>query len=264
MTATFGIAYENLLDLDTAVVSATSAAASWPAEQVQSYVRALRWRSTAITDQDLTIAFGVSSAFDTVILDDINLTTAAVLTVKGSADGVTWTTVQAGEVEATPDPITGVLTANTYAVIACGDLVTYAYGKVTISDPTNANAYFEVGRVFFGVKYSTEYTHSYDWARVYCSTSTRQADDSGRSRTTVHAPFWRIPVQFDFIPSTVCEQFMTIREACDNWMPFWIFLARDFDAERRVYYVQFDDAETPFANTGHDQHNYPLTFRTVS
>lgn len=47
-------------------------------------------------------------------------------------------------------------------------------------------------------------------------------------------------------------------------MPFWIFLARDFDAERRVYYVQFDDAETPFANTGHDQHNYPLTFRTVS
>lgn len=252
MLSPLRIAWDNLLDLTAAVVTASSAAASFPASQVQSKFRALRWRSTAITSQWIKVDFGATKDWNTVILWDHNLTTSATVTITGSADDITYSsTLQAG-----------VPMVDGQLVIDCGDRQ-YRYIKITIVDGSNPDGYFEVGKVFVGAYLEADYHDNYGRSVTPVSRSIRTESSNGVTHVIVRPQFNRIGVTFERIPRAMRDEFLAFVAAVDTWMQFWLMLDPDTAIDADTYYVTLE-ALPPFALVDCDQHNFGLSFCEVT
>lgn len=246
------IAWNNLLDLAAAVVTASTEAAAFPATQIQTAFRALRWRSTVITSSWIKADFAAAMDWNTVILWDHNLTTSATVTVEGSADGSAWTTV-----------MVGVPTVASQLVVDCGEQL-YRYVRMTIADATNPAAYFEVGKVFVGTYLEAQYHDNYGRAVTPVSRSVRTETPNGVTHTLVRPQYKRVSVAFERITPEMRDDFLAFVESVDIWMQFWLMLNVDTAIDTSTYYVTLDQGLAAFAEIDCEQYNFALSFSEVT
>lgn len=246
------IAYDNLLDLSAAVVSASSAAASFPASQVQSYFRALRWRSTGISSEYLTANFGSAQIWSVVILWDHNLTTSATVTISGGSDGVSWTEIGSASPTVAGQLVVFLTESN------------YQYCKIAIADPTNSSAYLEVGRVFVGDYIEAERNYTYGHSVTPVSRSSRTETPNGVVHTLVRPQFKKVAFSFSNVTKTQKDTFKTFVETADTWMPVWLMMNPDEEIDTETYYCTLDESTPSFVETSHNLYAFNLAFTEVT
>lgn len=253
----FSICYDNILDLSTAVVTASSSAAEHAATLVQSYRRGLSWQSVGVGSAWMRVAFGAVYRATKAILFDDNLTTSAVVSIKGSVDGVTWTDV----LMTAEHPSVG------YVVIPLGDeFTTYAHLEFGIVDPTNPDGFFEIGRVFIGTEIEAEqpYTYNYGWSEEFICMDQTSVDENGVATTIVHPGYDRYELTFERLPPAIQNRMKVCRRVCGNNRPMWISLVPDHEDDETLFYVQFDSPSTRYEHPDFQQRSWQFQFRTVS
>lgn len=151
------IAYVNHVDSSSTTVTASTSATKFPAVNVKSGFRQVRWRATGKTSEWIKFRFGSPQVIQSFFLTDHNLTESAVVTLRGSTDNFV-----------TVDEVIGAYTP-TGTIIAeyVGDYE-YSDAMLAVADPTNTAAYIEIGRVFLGpyVQMARNYNHGWTMERV--------------------------------------------------------------------------------------------------
>jgi len=149
--------------------TATSAATSMPASNLNKVQPSDVWRSTSITGQVIEIDLGSAKAVDLVALMFTNLTSAA-----------TWR-VQAGTTTGVSDYDGGTVTAwagatqnvdRPHAMLFMSSVQTYRYWKITLTDAANPASYFEAGRLILANAIQLTRNYAFGAGRGYIDLST--------------------------------------------------------------------------------------------
>lgn len=247
------IAYDNLLDRAAAVVSATTEAASFPATQVQDYMRALRYRSTSLVAQSITINIGSAEFWNTVVVWDHNLQVGATVSVYRSDDGVTYSLWQVGTVT-----VAGQL------VIFGGD-ETCQYARLDPSDSTNPDGYFEIGRIFIGDYLEADRNYAYGHLVQPVSRSIETEATNGVTHTVVRPPFNRIVVPFKKVKPAQRASFREFITSVDIHTPLWLMMNVDTELDTETYYATLaKDGLPAFVATCFDRYDFTLAFKEVT
>lgn len=150
--------WDNLADATATAVSASEAATGFPASNIQSTFRQVRWRSLNVTGaKTVTVDLGSAKDITVVGVLDHNLTSNATVTVHSSADNFATSSWVADLVTSRLDEDGTTIKLN--PIVAYVEFTTARYWRFTIADATNADGYIEMGRVFLGL--FTEMTKNY-------------------------------------------------------------------------------------------------------
>lgn len=242
--------FQNLVDLDGATLSASSAAAAYPASMVADYLRGLRWRSTGDTSEWLQVDFGSTQTWDSVIIWDGNFSTSATITFQGSANGSSWTTIVA----------TIEVTTEGQLVLVAGAEQSWRYIRINIADPSNADGYIEVGRLFVGVYMETEHHHDYNWWTETVDLSVGKRTPNGVRHVIVRPTFERLFLAFERFSPTMRASFRSMFQTAGTWMPIWVVFDADTVNLQEVFYVTLDESAKRVVGMDCDQYGATLTF----
>lgn len=157
--------YNNLVDLDTTVLTATSTAAGRPVTKLRDQIRKRVWRATASVQESVTIDLGsAGQSIKAIAVAGHNLSVAGTIEFLHSTDGSTYTSL--GTISISPQIPIGYgyggygnygyggvsvdvpLTGTVEALFIEG--ITSRYIRVTFRDPSNDRGYVEAGRIFVG------------------------------------------------------------------------------------------------------------------
>lgn len=121
-------------------ITASSAAAAYPATNLNVLPVSKHWRSTSDTSEDLQIDLGAAHAIDLMGIVNHNLTSAATITVNGGSS-------------ANPNG-SEYTTTITYREFDAFKLLTatqtWRYWKFIFADPSNPDGYIKIGLVLLG------------------------------------------------------------------------------------------------------------------
>ena len=182
------VIYQNLADLSTTTITASTTAGITSAANLQKDTKSLIWRSTG-TSATLTVAFGSAKTVRGVILPFTNLTataTISVATVGGS--GYTTGTVLACPYKQTDNWDSSYLPqgansyaygSGTYARVWFPAQQTCTGLTITLTDTNNASGYVEASRLVVGDYWTPKYNTSFGLIAAPKSLSTNSRTESG-------------------------------------------------------------------------------------
>jgi len=207
------VVYNNLADLPTTTISASSAQATTPVTNLTKDQKGLVWRSSINTAAATTstayllVSLAASTSVNSLILPYTNLSSAAVISVTAYAAVPTFGgTVAAPTVVGTAGTTTGNVSCclwNTLALSAWGtDPIasnTYAYGggtcatvwfptaitsryfvvKIVDTFTSKTNSYIEASRLILGTYWSPKYNTGYGMSTTQVDLSTHDRTESG-------------------------------------------------------------------------------------
>jgi hypothetical protein len=194
------IIYDNVID--SALLSASSAASGLPATNLQRDAKGLVWRSTSTT-ATLTATWSTAQTLSGVVLPFCNLSASATIRVR----------VYTNTGDTTPVRDTGIVSARAYAPediwggAAPTSVNSYSFGggsyarcwfqpavgrklEITLTDSSNPSGYLEAGRLVVGAYWSPAYNTNFGVSIGYGDTSTQTRTESGNLVTTVK-PIYR-------------------------------------------------------------------------
>jgi hypothetical protein len=243
------IAYDNLVELSTTVVTATSQAAKFPAINVKSGFRQVRWRSTGLSNQYIMFDFGEEKDFGAVILTNHNLTSSAIVNLRGSTDGFVSSDDLLTPVQVTGDPIV-MYSGNNY----------YRYAALEITDTDNTNSYVSIGKIFLGTYITSRKNYDYGWSTKKIDLSQEIMSLNGVTHTNVKPKFTTIPLPFTYVDDEQKREIEVLESVVGTSYPFFITLDPDLEPSGSTYYVKF--AELPqYVNEKPFLWNYSLAFK---
>jgi len=160
--------------IDTASLSATSAAVGRPVSNLQTHEKSEVWRSVG-TSATITAIWGVSQLLDSVILGYSNLTTLAVVTVNAYANVADTLPVYTQVFSIGTQPLNlflwGISPLMSTVAEATGSAqhtqcwLTYGVVcrkvEVIIEDPQNTDGFIQLGKLFAGLKYEAANNPAY-------------------------------------------------------------------------------------------------------
>lgn len=161
----------------TATITATTAATSMPASNLNKVQPSDVWRSTDLTGEYIEIDLGSAKAVDLIALMFTNFTSAA-----------TWR-VQAGTTTAYSNYDSTAVTAwagatqnvdRPHAMLYLAAAQTYRYWKITLTDAANPAGYFEAGRVILADALQFTRNYSYGAGRGFNDLSTTKEAFGGQ------------------------------------------------------------------------------------
>jgi hypothetical protein len=211
-------------------VSASSAAAAYPASNVQSLPISKPWRATGCAAEYVEIDLGSAKSFNLVALVNHNLTSAAVITVN------------LGNVP-NPGTISQQIVWRRYdAFLLFGSLQTYRYIRITITDSGNPAAIVSVGAVLIGNAPTLTFGFNFGWKRA--DIDNNLTVQSEFNAVNVKPLNYQIALahQYDQLTDAMMETLRAVHRAAQtNVYPlFWIPDADVNDG----YMVRFDAAFT--------------------
>jgi hypothetical protein len=189
------IIYDNVID--SASLTASTAAGGLPATNLQRDQKGLVWRSTG-TSATLTATWSTAQTLSGVVLPFCNLSANATIRVR----------VYTNTGDTTPVRDTGTVNARAYAP---GDIWggapstsvnAYSFGggsyarcwftsavgrklEITLTDSGNPSGYLEAGRLVCGAYWSPTYNTNFGVGIGYVDTSTQTRTESGNLVTTI-------------------------------------------------------------------------------
>jgi len=148
-------------------ITVSSVAATYPASLLKDSLRKRRWRATGFTNEHIIFLLPADETVCCFAITGHNLSETAQIDVARSQDGNTY--VGLATITITPQASVGydegfygfggyggvtpseVLPGSTqYVFFSAVDSSDWPYWKVTIMDPSNADGFIEVGRVYLG------------------------------------------------------------------------------------------------------------------
>lgn len=195
--ANLRILYNNLAD--TATITASTSAASFPTTNMQADIKGITWRSTSTVSNTITINWAANQTIGVLAMPFTNLTnTATINTTFWSGQNGTGTSLYT----------TGTITAVPYNLVTWGTVATgvnaYSYGggsavrvytpsilttvqsiTITLVDGSNAQGYMEVSRIICGTYWSPTYNTEFGLTIDYVDQSTQSRSQAGNIITDI-------------------------------------------------------------------------------
>ena len=131
------IAYENYID-STTTLTALTAVAGLPIENVQEQRLSVVYKTTAVTSQSVIINFGSAKSINTAAILGHNFTSSVTVTVSANSSD-SW-----------PGATSQTITYNSDIMLKFFTTETYQYWKFSIDDPTNTAGFLSIGRLWLG------------------------------------------------------------------------------------------------------------------
>lgn len=182
-------------ETDSVTLSATSEALD--VDNVKDYDMRKVWRSTGLTSQTITWDFGSGVESNGIYLGNLNLTDAGTVKLELSNDNFSST-----EIDETFSPWTDDQ-AHRDAVLFY-DSVTARYGRLSFTDASNPDGYFEVGRIMFGSWFAAPNSQNVSASLKLDHAARGQliGTRGGGFRPQVKVPQRRLSVMWDWIHET--------------------------------------------------------------
>jgi hypothetical protein len=143
--------YRNNMFLPDVVMTASSEATRYPKEFLLDGATNVRWRTTDVTSETLTIDFSAcASVFDctTFQMKGSNMTDAGTVKLeKSSNGGSSWTTVFSGVSLVSPD---NQIPPHVTQFFSSIDLTVYTMLRVTLADSGNTDGFISTGNIYLG------------------------------------------------------------------------------------------------------------------
>jgi hypothetical protein len=234
-------AWNNLSDLGTA--SASSAAAGWPAANVQTRWVSQAWRSTGKASEWLKVDLGSPLAVTTAILYAHNLSPTATIRLQANS----------------ADSWSGTLPVDVlipYAVNALAHVFTspqtYQWWRWTLVDPSNPLAYLKVGELFIGS--GTTLTKSFQTRSAKPTDRSKKSYAVGGQVSAFILPrFKLLNYGFPFLNAIDKAAVLALFDLVGEVQPLYI-IENTADLSVGVYFVEFNGAPT----IGFDSKNMPF------
>ncbi len=135
------VAYTNLIDsLTLTAFTVIGTATGYPITNVQEQRLSVRYRTATPTTQSVIINFGTAQTVTTAVILGHNISTSATASsclLSGCNDGSTWSSITT-------------ITRNASTMLKFFATTTNQYFKFSINDPSNADGYIEIGRLWLG------------------------------------------------------------------------------------------------------------------
>lgn len=243
------IAYENLVDKPTTVITATSANTKFPASNVRVSFRQVRWRSTSVSNQYLRFDFGTEKDVGCVVLLDHNLTADAEIGLYSSTDNFVTDEQLVFPITNTGNPIVAYL-GNVYS----------RYLAIKINDPGNPNGYLSVGKAFLGPHLTSERNYDYGWSKKPVDLSQALVSLNGVEHVNEKPQFDVIRLPFRYMSTEQMKVVETFIRAVGIKSPFFITLDADEDVVGTTFYVKLTDLPE-FRNVVTTLWDYDLIFK---
>lgn len=155
-----------------ATITATSEAATMPAANLDRPQPTDVWRSTSLTGQSIAIDLGSAKAVNIAALLFTNLTAAATWRVQaGSTTGVS--DYDSGAVTAWAGATKNVDRPHCLLDLTAGPQ-TYRYWKITLTDASNPDTWFQAGRLILSKAFQGVRNYSYGAGRGFKDLSERE------------------------------------------------------------------------------------------
>jgi hypothetical protein len=243
------IAYDNLVELSATVISATTQASKFPASNVKTGFRQIRWRSTALNNQYLKFDFGEAMDLGAIILMNHNLSSTAQVALRGSTDNFV-----------TSDDLLVPINVNGDPVVMYSGSNYYRYAAIAISDPDNTDGYVSIGKVFLGPYITSKKNYDYGWSTKKVDLSREITSLNGVTHTNIKPKYETIPLPFSYVDNDQKLEIQAMENEVGTSRSFFITLDPDGEPSTSTYYARFADLTT-FVNETAFLWNYTLSFK---
>lgn len=224
---------------DTGTLTATDAATSFPAANIQTSWPQLPWRSLNVTGTkyliwDMASAVPVTAC---VILNH-NLTTGATASLQGSTNNSDWTSL--GSFTMTRDD-GGTTIARDPLVLYIGT-VSYRYFRLVLADAANPAGYMSVARVFLGEFVEATRNYVLPWGVTPIDLSLKQRATNGVLHVNEKVVYRFIEHGYVNVLWAQREAFRRMLDTVKAAKTFFLDLAPDDTAtDQMVFYVRFKE-----------------------
>jgi hypothetical protein len=152
--------YDNKIKSVFKSLIADSQHASYPSLNLQTDNYSKTWRTLdAATSHNVVNDFGVPSQIDTVFLGNVNLTSAATVTIQGNATD-SWGAPSFSEVLTVSGLALNPKHRNLYHELSSAQ--TFRFWRLLISNTTNPDGYYEVGEWWIGLRVALASTQQHE------------------------------------------------------------------------------------------------------
>ena len=201
------IEYINLID--SATLTESNEDLIYPVENVQNQRLAKPWRTTVLTSLTVTVDMAATASVTMAAIIGHNLTSAATLTISGNTAS-----------SFVSPAFTTSMTSVGGVILKYFDQQDFRYWQYAIDDPTNSDAYVEIGRLWAGVYWQVEPESTLDF------TVTKKRDDTvtyGRDRQkyATQGVGWRaFDLSFDYVSATALTLVQTFYDTVGQHSSF--------------------------------------------
>jgi hypothetical protein len=203
------IIYDNVID--SATLTATSAAAGLPVTNLQLEQKGFVWRATS-TSATITAVWDTSKTLNSVVLPFCNLTASATINIKvytnaadvtpaldvtASAGAYVTTDLWGGS--AAPSGVNAYSFGGGSYARRWFSTVTGKKLEITISDSTNPSGYIEASRIVCGQYWAPVYNTSFGVTIGYIDNSIQSRTEAGNLVTSTNAMHRTLAFNLDFL-----------------------------------------------------------------
>lgn len=220
---------------DSATVTASSEAADYPVEQLQNRWKTVDWRSEAAYTggEWIQAVFAIPRAVQGFVLENMNLTTGATITLTG--DGNNIFTINPTVEEVAEKRITVVLSSATPS---------YQTWLLSINDAGNPDGYLSASRIYLGPVFESD-DHGSPWTRVRGSDSQISYSDGGQASAVKRPKFWIYDLPITILGQSDADAFAAIDDECGIDTPLWICRDTRDEVVSTVYGLFLDHTSFP-------------------
>ncbi len=221
--------WDNQIDADGVIATATSEVSDLPVENVIDDFRRRVFRSNSTpTNFYITFDLGVVRTIDSCILLDHTIDPDAYILLEGSTNNFA-TTAFSEELDWAEDTILGVLSVNQ----------SLRYWRISIELLTTLPI-FEIGRIFLGQVYATEDEPEWeDYTETVTDPSRVQKSISGQTWVEALDNYRTLDLTFKAVPDTLGESMVDLYREVGLVKSFFVMIDDDMSPLNNLYYVRF-------------------------
>jgi len=197
---------------DTATVTASSEVADYPVEQLQNRWKKVDWRSEATYSggEWIQAVFTIPRAIQGFILENMNLTTGATVTLTGDGNNIF-----------TIAPTAEMVAEKRIVVVLASATPSYQTWLLSINDVGNPDAYLSASRIYLGPVFESD-DHGSPWTRVRESGSEVSYSDGGQASAVKRPKFWIYDLPITILGQSDADAFAAIDDECGIDTPLWV------------------------------------------
>lgn len=210
------LAYSNLVDASTTVITSNSEETSLPDDNVQTFWKTKVWRATGDAAEWIKFDFASAQAVWIVAIVGHNFSSGATVTLELNAADA-WGAPTVSQVIAYHADI---------MIYVFTSAQSYRWARITIADGSNPDTYVECGRIFLGGYLSPERNFTNGWTKNRIDPSIIGISDDGAESIESKNPFLIFNLPFK---NTLIDNVETVWE--DRKLSGELFVILDSDNE---------------------------------
>jgi hypothetical protein len=184
----------------------------------------VRWRSTGVGNESITLDLGSEKDANTLILLDHNFTENATVAIWGSANNVDYELIHS-------------MSPDGDSIIHYGEIGVFRYFKLTIQDSSNTAGFLEIGVLFLGRHFVMDRNYNYGWKERFVDLTETQRSKGGVIHFNVKPIYREYSLPFQYVLPAAKDKVRDMVQTTGVSTPFFATLDSDENLKGSTVYA---------------------------